>query len=113
MMRRLATILVLIFASGACASGGGDADEDGLKDTHYTLKMGRQKRHPEPLPSETAILVERHDSKGGSRTNEGFRGWDFDGDGRFEMVEVLGEDGKVQAVVYDFDGDGTVDLKKD
>ena len=49
---------------------------------------------------------------GDRKTQTGFRGWDMDGDGRFELLEVLDPDGTVQARVYDFDGDGRIDLKK-
>jgi hypothetical protein len=40
----------------------------------------------------------------------GFRGWDFDGDNRFDLLEVLKPDGSVQMRAYDLDGDGVVDV---
>lgn len=101
--------LLMLFASCVTSSGG---DGDTLENTHYTLHKGKTVIHPTPLPSETPILVDWFDTEGNMKTTNGFRGWDFNGDGRFEMVEVLGTDGIVQARVYDFDGDGTTDLTK-
>ena len=91
----------------------GEADDEGAMtgETHYTLHRGETKIHPAPLPSETPIMVERFKPGGGSVTSEGFRGWDFNGDGKFEMVDVLGPEGRVEARLYDFDADGTIDEK--
>jgi hypothetical protein len=93
----------------ACASLGGGGDEDDDLRTHYTLRAGEKTVHPAPLPVETAILVDWHHADGSKKTITGFRGYDFGGDERFEMVEVLNEDGTIQSYVYDFDGDGRVD----
>ncbi len=105
------TLLVAALAAVGCAS----ASEDGaglVGETHYILKLGPVKKHPKPLPDETPILVERFLAEGGKSITEGFRGWDVNGDGRFEMVEVLDEKGGVQARLFDFDGDGRVDAQK-
>ena len=91
-----------------CATSG--ADESGaITKTHYTLKLGEVIPSHPPLPSRTNIQVTWHLSNGGTEDVLGYRGWDFNGDQRFEMVEVLEVDGKVQARVFDFDGDGRID----
>lgn len=79
--------------------------------THYTLTTGATEIHPGMLPRETPVFVEWHYSNGNKTKNRGFTGWDFDGDGRFEMVDVHGDDAAVQTSVFDFDGDGTIDRK--
>ncbi len=77
--------------------------------THYTLKLGKTKEHGNPLPDETIILVDWHSKDGKVKTVDGFRGWDFNEDGRFEMIEVLDQHAKAHTYVYDFDGDGVID----
>jgi hypothetical protein len=101
--------LAAALAVQACASLGGSGDEDDDLRTHYTLRAGEKTVHPAPLPVEASILVDWHHADGSKKTVTGFRGYDFGGDERFEMVEVLNEDGTVQSYVYDFDGDGRVD----
>jgi hypothetical protein len=39
----------------------------------------------------------------------GFMGWDFDRDGRFEMLDILDVSGAVIQRVFDFDDDGQID----
>jgi hypothetical protein len=89
-----------------------DETVDLNKPTHYTLRRGPTVQHAAPLPAQTDVLVDWHYKNGDRKTQTGFRGWDMDGDGRFELLEVLDPDGTVQARVYDFDGDGRIDLKK-
>lgn len=99
---------------GGCASTDkADSDEPGAEKTHYVLKLGDTIPHPKPLPARTDVMVEWHYSNGATSLSPGFRGWDFDGDTRFEMVEVLSDEGQRQAMVFDFDGDGRIDMVKD
>ncbi len=105
----LGAALVALLAAGCAGTPtAGDAELGG--ETHYTLKRGDRKVHPKPLPTETPILVDHFQGDGSKVTSAGFRGWDFNGDGRFEMVDVLNEDGSVQARLFDFDEDGRADL---
>lgn len=107
------TAFVLACAASGCA-GTGDGDPDGLGgETHYTLKRGTATQHPKPLPTEWPILVDHFQNGGEKVTTEGFRGWDFNGDGRFEMVDVLNADGSLQARLFDFDEDGRVDARRE
>jgi hypothetical protein len=105
-------ILVALALPAACVTDKPEGPE-GAERTHYTLKEGQKIKYPKPLPDRTDIAVEWHYSNGATTTSDGFRGWDLNGDDRYEMVEVLNDDGTTRAYVYDFDGDGKVDLVKD
>ena len=48
-------------------------------------------------------------SDGSTVSKEGFRGWDIDHDGKFDVLEVLAADGTTTSWVYDFNGDGKID----
>ncbi len=80
-----------------------------LAPSFYTLKEGAKIKNIAPLPNKTEIIVNWTYSDGGKKTQEGFRGWDFDHDGRFDMLEVLDQKGKPSVWAYDFDGDGLID----
>jgi hypothetical protein len=62
-----------------------------------------------PLPERTQVLVDWTYSDGAKHSKEGFRGWDVNHDGRFDMVEVLDEAGKPVSWAYDFNGDFVID----
>lgn len=112
MLLRSIPLLVVLGALCGCVTDKPEGPE-GAERTHYTLKQGQKTSNPRPLPDQTDIAVEWHYSNGATTTADGFRGWDLVGDGRYEMIEVLNEDGSTQSYVYDFDGDGRVDLVKD
>ena len=75
----------------------------------YTLKEGAVIEHPSPLPNLTKIFVNWTYSDGGKSSHEGFRGWDIDRDGSFDMLEALDAEGKPYMWAYDFDGNGVID----
>lgn len=75
----------------------------------YTLKEGATIQHKAPLPNLTKIFVNWTYSDGGKSSQEGFRGWDIDRDGNFDMLEALDADGKPYMWAYDFDGNGVID----
>ncbi len=130
-------ILVAIMGSGACSPTSSDQsltepvaplqDLEALEKIHgprtyYVLKVINpnpdqgpkllsKKSHwsPTVLPQKTQILVHWTLEDGYGQSFPGFYGWDLDGDGRFEMLEVLDPKGKVKNQVFDFDGDGKVD----
>lgn len=101
-------VLSVVGACVACATTQEQGPEKPVK-THYTLSTEETVIHPSPLPRETPVDVEWFYSNGDSKKQRGYTGWDFDGDGRFEMVEVHAENTSVQATVFDFDGDGEID----
>jgi hypothetical protein len=78
--------------------------------THYTLQPAAKVPGVWPMGSQTPIQVRWHLSDGQMELEPGFRGWDFDGDNRFDLLEVLKSDGSVQMRAYDLDGDGVVDV---
>lgn len=98
---------LLMSISLACSSTGDGED----KLTQYTLRLSPTIENPKPLPNQTNIYVDWRYESGQQKSVLGFRGWDFDKDSRFEMVEVLDADGKTQAVLSDFDGDGVLDAR--
>jgi hypothetical protein len=105
----ITTLSFIWLLLAACSTTSKDDDQDGLTRTHYLLEVGEKIPHPAPLPTETKIVVQWHLKNGETRRVEGFKGWDFNRDGRFEMVDVLNEDGTLQSRAFDFDGDGTID----
>ncbi len=106
-------ILGVLLALGGCVTGADEPDPSGSEPTHYTLAIGAKVPAPAPLPQQTKILVEWHFKNGATRKLEGFRGWNLNHDERFEMVEVLAEDGSVLAQVFDYDSDGRIDEIKE
>ena len=79
----------------------------------YTLKEGAVIPNKAPLPSQTKIFVNWTYSDGGKSSQEGFRGWDIDRDGNFDMLEALDAEGKPYMWAYDFDGNGVIDAVAD
>ena len=75
----------------------------------YVLREGETINYPMPLPNRTKIFIDWTYSDGVKRSKEGFRGWDVNHDGRFDMVEVLDEGGRTMAWAYDFNGDFVID----
>ncbi len=112
MLKRFIAMLAFAWLPVGCVTDKPEGPE-GAQRTHYTLKEGNRTKYPKPLPDRTDIAIEWHYSNGATSTADGFRGWDLDGDDRYEMVEVLNDDGSTQSYVYDFDGDGRVDLVKE
>ena len=75
----------------------------------YTLNEGDKIQNIMPLPNKTQISVNWQNVEGKPNPVEGFRGWDLDHDGRFDMLEVLDEAGNTNMWAFDFDGDGVID----
>lgn len=102
--------LMAIAATGSKAFGETAEKEEGdPKPAFYILKEGDKAMSPSPLPDLTRILINWTYSDNSKTSQEGFRGWDIDHDGRFDMLEVLDASGKTLSWAYDFDGDGAVD----
>ena len=102
-------VLAMVFTS-ACATPSQKSDGPQVIETHSTIETLGTKEHDQPFPSQTEIRVTSWYSDGSRQTRTGLWGWDFNSDGRFDMVEVMGRDGNRAAVVYDFNFDGRVDM---
>jgi hypothetical protein len=107
------SILFMVLLSALGCSTTETSQNEPLKRTHYLLTTGDTEVNSGLLPNETPVFVEWHYSNGDRKKHKGFSGWDFDGDGRFEMVDVINEDSAVQATVFDFDSDGKIDQKSE
>ncbi len=105
------SILLLISLPVLGCSTTETVQEGSVTKTHYLLTTGDTEVHQGLLPNETPVFIEWHYSNGDRKRHKGFTGWDFDGDGRFEMVDVLAEDTGVETTIFDFDGDGKIDQK--
>jgi len=85
-------------------------ESNDLKPTHYTLRLGEVTENKNPLPRYTPILIDWHYKNGAVKSKLGYKGWDFNRDGRFDMVQILKEDSTVDYTVFDFDFNGTIDM---
>ncbi len=98
------------FAVVSCATK--PQEKQVVDEPFYTLHETKTTHHPYPLPNQSSIFVEWTFGDGTKKIVEGFRGWDVDHDGRFEMLEILSDKGEVEGWAFDFDGDGRVDQHK-
>lgn len=109
-MRFALTMSLLLNISCATTKPPRDeAKQKAVPATFYTLKEGDRIENKMPLPNRTQIMVHWTNTDGGTKAQEGFRGWDIDHDGRFDMLEVLDKSGKPNMWAFDFDGDGVID----
>lgn len=77
-----------------------------------TIEKGETIYHPEPLANET---VYRKKVRKGDKVVADFmiyRTWDFNKDGRVDLVQEYDDQGNLILNAYDFDFDGNVDLVK-
>ena len=110
-MKILSTMVVLGFFGCVTPNNSNEiAQVKVVTPALYTLKEGDKIQNKLPLPNQTKILVKWTQRNGEKKTQEGFRGWDVDHDGRFDMLEALDPEGNPNMWAYDFDGDGVIDL---
>lgn len=112
MAKKIISFILFISMEGCFGTAEKSADEP-VSRIHYTLENGETVNHPKPLPNEIPVYIKWHMSDGSVEKLLGFRGWDFNRDGKFEMLEILNEDGSIQSYSYDFDGDGNIDAVAD
>ena len=79
------------------------------REIYYTLRNTNVQNHSAPLPTETNLIVEWTYSDGSVQVGQGFRGWDFDHNGKFEALESIDAEGITALWAYDFDEDGKID----
>ena len=78
----------------------------------FEVKSTSVIENPSPLQNQSEIEVTWNMSDGSVETQKSFRGWDFDHDGRFDMLEILTSDGKTKSWAMDFNSDGKIDILK-
>jgi hypothetical protein len=105
-------LFFLVVATGCASIGPWSAEKAAPKPLYYTLRAGTAVTNTSPLPSYTPIFVDWHFDRGPVETRLGFKAWDFNSDGRFDMVESLSDSG-VSEASFDFDFDGRIDFRKE
>lgn len=80
--------------------------------THYVLEPGPLEKGDSPMPDLTPIYVRIYAGDQMVERRLGFRAWDFNKDGNFDMLESLDTQGQVIRRSYDMDRDGRIDLEK-
>ena len=78
----------------------------------YTLRLDDPLRHLKPLPDKFPITVVIHFADGSQKDYVAANGWDFNSDGRIDMMQIRDKDGDDTAYVFDFDGDSKPDFVK-
>jgi ribosomal protein S10 len=104
---KLNAVIALGFGLNGCASSEKVQDTQTLS---HALEVGATMTNPYPLPKETEIYLVETNPDAEVKKSLRYRGWDFDNDDHFDMIEVLSPKGVSQAYVFDFDRDGKVDL---
>jgi hypothetical protein len=111
MIKIVSIIAAIVISSCATAPVPAEAPRHNeLSPALYTLKEGDKIQNILPLPDQTQILINWKEAEGLAKPTEGFRGWDMDHDGRFDVLEVFDSTGKTDMWAYDFDGDGIIDV---
>ena len=77
--------------------------------TKFTVEPGNSIYGLPHMPDQQPILVKWHYPSGAVESRVGFRRWDFNGDSRPDMLDVLNAEGQIQARAFDFDSDGHID----
>lgn len=110
-MLNLGLYLIIAVLTSTCATPPPEVKKTApVEPVAYDLRAAEFIRHPQPLPNKSSIMVDWKLSNDEVVSSEGFRAWDMNHDGRFEMLEILSSSGHTTAWAYDFDGDGVVDL---
>lgn len=103
--KRYLHALLILLMQAACQS----IKEEDEVEMVTVLQVGKSQTSFSTLPIYTPIYVEEKHENLVKASRLGFKGFDFDHNGTFEMVEVMNKAGVVVGVLYDFDFDGQVD----
>jgi hypothetical protein len=104
-------LMASIFLATACftAKKYTSSPQNHGRKVRYELTQLKPKISADPLPTQTDITIKWIYEDGFEETYNGFRGWDFNDDGQFDLVEELDYSGQVIRRAFDFDRDGLVD----
>ena len=106
--------LGLLVLLGACATEKKEVPPSPMEVTEqgFVLEQAPMKPYAEPLPDKQDVFVTWHYTDGSTKRVLAYRGWDFNKDGRVDMLEVMALDGTSEAMAFDFNGDGKIDMLK-
>ena len=104
-------ILLSILIYG-CATTPEEPGSKPIERTHFSLLKGDAVKASSELPVYYPVWVVWYRGEVEVSRELGFRAWDFNGDGRIDMVEALSrvETPEVTARAYDFHFEGAIDL---
>jgi hypothetical protein len=107
----ISTMAVALFS---CVTQQQEAADEPISPTSIGFEVSESplESHADPLPDKQDIYTTWHYSDATSKRVLSYRGWDFNKDGRIDMLEVLALDGTPEAMAFDFDGDGKIDMLK-
>ena len=96
---------------GGCSSTPGKttAPGDPVVPTDSKLVRGDTLKNFSPLPMVTPVKIHQNFSDGHQEVLSGYIEYDFNRDGRPDMLEIQTPDGQPSAYAYDFNLDGIID----
>lgn len=104
--------LVGLVGIGCSSSPKSNLSDPKVTVTETSVLVGKPNLYRDPLPVRVPLAIREDLSDGSSSTDDRFRGWDVNRDGRVDVVEKFDERGNLQSAAYDFDYDGKVDMVK-
>lgn len=107
----LYTIFFALLVQVGCLGVGNKKVEN--KGKKQVLRAGELQENTDPLPNYIPYYLDSFVDSKLSESQLRYRAWDFNKDGRIDMLETLDKSGNVEMKVYDLDFDGTIDeIKK-
>ena len=101
-------ICIMIVAQAGCLHWF-DGDEQDDETAYEIIKVGDPVSFSMPLPDLTKVYREKYKGEKLLSQSLAYRVWDFNKDGRYDLVEVINEKGDVKLRAFDLDFDGKVD----
>ena len=112
------TPLILSILVVGCATTQKEPDTSDSKETAvnegelnsvYVVVQGKWEQGYPPMANKLPFYYQEWQEGEVKSVSEGYVGWDFNGDGRIDMVQSLNSQGKAIETAFDFDLDGRVD----
>ena len=101
-------IYIMIAAQVGCTHWFRGEDEE-EQIPYEVFKVSDTVRFSKPLPDLTKVYREKYQGEKLISQNLAYRVWDFNKDGRYDLVEVIDPKGIIKLRAYDLDFDGVVD----